>query len=82
MYFFNPFSVEILQHVIARILESYYRNMRPIQLFFYYPSDDYIACLMNVEELQFADEIDCKDLFPGENQRERVVIFELGEIAG
>ena len=50
--------------------------------FFYYPSDDYIACLMNVEELQFADEIDCKDLFPGENQRERIVIFELGEIAG
>ena len=42
----------------------------------------YIACLMNVEELQFADEIDCKDLFPGENQRERIVIFELGEIAG
>ena len=82
MYFFNPFSVEILQHVIARILESYYRNMRSIQLFFYYPSDDYIACLMNVEELQFADEIDCKDLFPGENQRERIVIFELGEIAG
>ena len=35
MYFCNPFSVEILQHVIARILESYYRNMRPIQLFFY-----------------------------------------------
>ena len=81
-YFFNPFSVEILQHVIARILESYYRNMRPIQLFFYYPSDDYMACLMNVEELQFADEIECKDLFPGENQRERIVIFELGEIAG
>lgn len=82
MYFFNPFSVEILQHVIARILESYYRNMRPIQLFFYYPSDDYIACLMNAEGLQFADEIDCKDLFPGENQRERIVIFELGEISG
>ena len=82
MLFFNPFSVEILQHVIARILESYYRNMRPIQLFFYYPSDDYIACLMNAEGLQFADEIDCKDLFPGENQRERIVIFELGEISG
>ena len=82
MYFFNPFSVEILQHVIARILESYYRNMRPIQLFCYYPSDDYIAYLMNVEELQFSDEIDCKDLFPGENPRERIVVFELGEIAG
>ena len=82
MYFFNPFSVEILQHVIARILESYYRNMRPIQLFFYYPSDDYIAYLMNVEELQFSDEIDCKDLLPEENPRERIVVFELGEIAG
>ena len=81
-YFFNPFSVEILQHVIARILESYYRNMRPIQLFFYYPSDDYIAYLMNVEELQFSDEIDCKDLFPEENPRERIVVFELGGIAG
>jgi len=37
---------------------------------------------MNAEGLQFADEIDCKDLFPEENQRERIVIFELGEIAG
>ena len=56
--------------------------MRPIQLFFYYPSDDYIAYLMNVEELQFSDEIDCKDLFSEENPRERIVVFELGEIAG
>ena len=68
--------------IAVKYWKSYYRNMRPIQLFFYYPSDDYIACLMDVEELQFADEIDCKDLFRGENQRERVAIFELGEIAG
>ena len=76
-YFFNPFSVEILQHVIARILESYYRNMRPIQLFFYYPSDEYISYLMTVDELIFSDEIDCRDLFPGENKRERIVVFEV-----
>ena len=70
--------MEILKKVIARILESYYEQMRKMQLFFYYPSDEYISYLMTVEELIFSDEIDCKDLFPGENQRERIVIFELG----
>lgn len=34
IYFFNPFSVEILQKVIAQILDSYYENIRTIQLFF------------------------------------------------
>ena len=76
MYFFNPFSVEILKRVIARILESYYDNPRHIQLFFYYPSDDYISYLMTVGELMFTDEIDCNDLFEGNEARERIVIFE------
>jgi len=30
-----------------------------------------------VEELMFVDEIDCRDLFEGENPRERIVIFEV-----
>lgn len=77
MYFFNPFSVEILKSVIARILESYYDNPRHIQLFFYYPSDEYISYLMTVGELIFADEIDCSDLFEGNEVRERIVIFEI-----
>lgn len=51
IYFFNPFSVEILQKVIAQILDSYYENIRTIQLFFYYPSDEYISYLMTVDEL-------------------------------
>ena len=76
MYFFNPFSVEILKRVIARILESYYDNPRHIQLFFYYPSDEYISYLMTVGELMFTDEIDCNDLFEGNEARERIVIFE------
>lgn len=76
-FFFNPFSVEILQKVIAKILDSYYENMRPIQLFFYYPSDEYISYLMTVDELMFSDEIDCMDLFPGNDTREKIVIFEL-----
>lgn len=32
-YFFNPFSVEILHSVLARIYESYYENPREILLF-------------------------------------------------
>lgn len=77
IYFFNPFSLEILQKVIGRVLKSYYENMRQIKLFFYYPSDEYISYLMAVDELMFSDEIDCRDLFDGENTRERIVIFDL-----
>lgn len=69
--------VEILRKVMARILESYYAEPRRIQLFFYYPSDEYISYLMTVEELMFIDEIVCMDLFPGEDPREKIAIFEL-----
>lgn len=75
IYFFNPFSVELLQKVFSRILDSYYDNRRTIQLFFYYPSNEYISYLMTVEELMFSDEIDCRDLFPGEDPREKILVF-------
>lgn len=77
IYFFNPFSLEILRKVIARVRESYFMNPREILLLFYYPSDEYISYLMTVKELTFWDEIDCMDLFEGNNKRERIVIFEL-----
>ena len=76
-YFFNPFSVEILHKVMARILESYYEDPREVFLLFYYPSDEYIASLMSVEELEFYDEIECDDLFEGKDPRERILIFQL-----
>ena len=76
-YFFNPFSVEILHKVMARILESYYESPRDMFLFFYYPSDAYVSFLMTVEELDFYDEIECDDLFPGGDPRERILIFRL-----
>ena len=76
-YFFNPFSVEILRKVMARILESYYAAPREIFLFFYYPSDEFMAYLMTVEELDFYDEIECDDLFEGSDPRERILIFQL-----
>ena len=76
-YFFNPFSVEILQKVMARIIESWYADPREILLFFYYPSDEFMCYLMTVDELEFYDEIDCGDLFEGNDSRERIMIFEL-----
>ena len=76
-FFFNPFSVEVLQKVMARILESWYEDPREIMLFFYYPSDEYISWLMTVDELSFYDEIDCRDLFPGNDERERIMVFQL-----
>ena len=79
IYFFNPFSLEILQKVISRILESYYEAPRKILLFFYYPPDEYIFFLMTVNELAFSDEIDCTDLFPNQDPRERIIIFEIRE---
>ena len=80
-YFFNPFSAEILHKVMARILESWYENPREVFLFFYYPADEYISYLMTVDELEFYDEIECDDLFEGNDPRERVMIFQLPDYA-
>ena len=76
-YFFNPFSVEILHKVMARIIESWYEHPREVFLFFYYPADAYISYLMTVDELEFYDEIECDDLFAGNDPRERIMIFQL-----
>lgn len=74
-YFFNPFSVTLLRGVMGHIRNSYYENPREMLLFFYYPSDEYIAYLMSVEELTFIDEVDCQDLFEGKNIRESILVF-------
>ena len=75
-FFFNPFSEQVLGKVIDRILWSWYEKPRKMQLFFYYPKDEDVALLMMTEELMFADEIDCSDLFDGHDKRERILIFE------
>ena len=76
-YFFNPFSIKVLQSVIGKIRDSWYQRPRELTLYFYYPSDEYVTYLMTVPELGFLDEIDCSDLFEGENPRERILIFEM-----
>jgi len=76
-YFFNPFSLEVLKSVVGRILESYYGKPRAMRLFFYYPSDEYRAWLMTHDALRFLDELDCRDLFSGNERREIILIFEI-----
>ncbi len=84
-YFFNPFTLEILQAVMRRIVDSYYEYPRTIRLFFYYPDDEYLSFLLAgdaaglTDELYFLDEIDCRDLFGGCDERERIMVFEIGE---
>ena len=75
-FFFNPFSEVILKRVIDQILWSWYENPRQMRLLFYYPTDEDVVALMQEEELMFADEIDCSDLFEGNQKRERILVFE------
>lgn len=76
IYFFNPFSLKILQKTMGRIRESCGRKPRRVLMFFYYPSDEYSSFLMAADELQIRDEIDCRDLFPGNDPREKILVFE------
>lgn len=76
-FFFNPFSIEIMQSVMQQILNSFYDNPRQIRLFFYYPQAEYISYLMQVPEISFVDEIDCMDLFQKKDERNRIMVFEI-----
>ena len=82
-YFFNPFTADILHAVLYRIAESYYASPRLMRLFFYYPHDDYLRLLLTGTDsfsglIWFLDEIDCRDLFDTNDERERIMIFEIG----
>lgn len=77
MFFFNPFSVILLRSILKKIYECYYESPRRILLMFYYPSTEYMDCLMNESRLTLVDEIDCGDLFKGSDERERIVVFSI-----
>lgn len=77
IFFFNPFSVEILTAALERILASCYEAPRQVFLFFYYPQDAYMAFLNAHDRLSFYDEIDCTDLFSEKDDRNRIMIFEI-----
>ncbi len=76
-FFFNPFDLGILRSVMKRILDSYVKNPRCIRLFFYYPQDEYVAYLTTQPEIDFVDEIDCMDLFQENDNRNKILVFEI-----
>lgn len=53
------------------------RNRDRCISFFYYPSEEYISHIMREDRLMFVDEIETADLFPGEDVRERIMVFEV-----
>lgn len=77
-FFFNPFDVKILRGVMQKILASYERRPREMRLMFYYPQDEYVGFLMGIPQLRFEDEIDCMDLFPNRDERNKILLFEIG----
>lgn len=79
LYFFNPFSLELLKSVMERVMESYYENPREMILMFYFPSDEYVSYLTCETELDFLDEIECDDLFEENKSRERILMFGIGK---
>lgn len=79
LFFFNPFSHKTFRAVMKHVQESYERAPRSIKLFIYYPQMAFIAHLSGLDNVMFDDEIDCMDLFPEEDDRNRVMIFEMGQ---
>lgn len=77
-YFFNPFSVKVLQSVLGRIYESFCENPRRMKLFFYYALDEYRTQLLGEPLLQYEGEIDCRDLFHNEDEKEKILLFAIG----
>ena len=72
-FFFNPFSADVLRVVLRRIERAHAADAR---LIVYYPSMEYEACLAEAGWLRRVGEIDCRDLFDGDNPRERVLVYD------
>ena len=69
-FFFNPFSEKVFEGVLRRLAKSAMEK-----LFCYYPSEAYIARLKLMPEVEPVDTLDCRDLFGGKDDRERIEIF-------
>ena len=75
-FFFNPFSEKIFEIVLRQLVRSWYERPRRMTVICYYPSEAYIACLEAIQEATLAANIECSDLFNGQNTRERIVVYE------
>jgi len=72
-YFFNPFSTEIFNKVVNRILQSVEKNKRTVDLILYYPNGDYIFYLENHTLFELVKEIKLHEY--KRNPDERILIY-------
>ena len=75
-FFFNHFSERVFDGVLRRIAASRSARLRPVSLWMYFPSEAYMASLEAFEGLVRRPPIDCRDLFGGKNERERVEVWQ------
>jgi len=76
VFFFNPFSVDILRIVMDHLQASYQQTPREMLLFFYYPSVFYRQYLAAESRLSLLTEIFCGDLFKESDGREEVLVYQ------
>ena len=79
-YLFNPFSAEVFAKVLHCMAQSLDRSPRPAQLFLYYPDESYSSVLREANLFTYRETIDCRDLFPNEDPRERIDLWEIPAI--
>ena len=79
IFLFIPFSIEIFKSVLANIIDSYYEAQREMLIMCYYPSDEYLMCLSQEYNVTFVHEIDCSDVSDGDTEREKIVVYRVGE---
>lgn len=76
-YFFNPFSIEVLDDVVNNLRLNKKESLNDIKLFFYYPSKDYLKYLDSQEDIFLIDKIMCMEQFKELDEREYIVIYKL-----
>lgn len=76
-FFFNPFSLHTIKRVLSNIFDSFHKQERHIQLFFYYPSQEIEQFLNNHWRLELDDTIDCGDLFDEDDEKEKILVYSV-----
>lgn len=73
-FFFNPFSVHVLRHVMNNIIDSKNKHPRDIHIILYYPPEDYLRYLQDSLQCTMLTEV---KLTGQKNPNERIVVFQM-----
>lgn len=73
-FFFNPFSVHVLRHVMNNIIDSRLNNPRDVHIILYYPSEEYLRYLQDVLQCSIVVEV---KLDGQKNLNERIIVLQM-----